>query len=67
MPGILSNIIQAIISKKKILAWIATVIIAVLAMIFGVNSSELKEAVCEQASITIPAPSSSGAISVPVK
>lgn len=65
MPILLERIITALIDKKKIIGWIAAVIIAIVAMVFGMNTAELKQAICDAPTVSIPTPAP--AVAEPVK
>lgn len=66
MPALLSRIIGAIIDKKKIIGWIAAVIIGIVALVMGMNSAELKDAICAAPVVNIPAPAPVAAPAVAV-
>lgn len=56
MPALFERIISAIIDKKKIIGWIAAVIIGIVALVLGMGSAELKQAICDAPVVSIPAP-----------
>ena len=51
---LLKKIFTAIFSKKKIMAWIAAVVLAVAALVFGIDQKEIREAINEAPVIEIP-------------
>lgn len=48
------NFLKAILPTKRIAAWILGVIAAIVALIMGVNSSDLKEQFCSNAPVDLP-------------
>lgn len=56
MSAIVQKILTALISKKKLIAWISAALIAVVAAVLGMNSAELKEAICSAPLVELPAP-----------
>lgn len=56
MPAIIQRLITALIDKKKIIGWVAAAIMAVVAVVLGMNTAELKSAVCSGPTLELPAP-----------
>lgn len=54
MPQWFQNIISLLFTKKKIMAWIAALVIAILAAVFGISTADIKEAVQNAPIIELP-------------
>ena len=55
MPILFQKILEAIISKKKIIAYVSALLIAVLATILGMKPTEIKDAIISGPVIELPA------------
>jgi len=50
----LMKVVNAVFTKKKIMMWIAAVVVAGLAAVFGISPQEIKDAVQEAPVIELP-------------
>lgn len=54
MPAWIMRVAQALLNKKKILMIIASVVLAVIAAVFGISPAEIKEAVKDAPVLELP-------------
>jgi hypothetical protein len=54
--GVLKNVFLAIFSKERVIGWGAGIAIAATAALAGMQSKQVKEAVCGATVIEVPAP-----------
>lgn len=56
MPQWLVLVLTSLVNKKKILGYVGAAVLAVMALIAGVNSKELKDEVCGREALEIKPP-----------
>lgn len=54
-PATILALLKTLLPTKKIGAWIVGVFAAIMALVFGVKSSEIKESFCAAAPVELPA------------
>jgi D-Tyr-tRNAtyr deacylase len=47
MPSLIQRIIEALVSKKKVVGWVAAALIPIIGVAIGMQSDEVKSAICE--------------------
>lgn len=54
MPTVLSRIFGLFVNKKKVLGWIAAPILVLVAVAAGMDTTEVRDAVCGAPLIEVP-------------